>query len=83
MLLTMLLACCKSAEGVVVEREVLPELVFPPFPVLGDVVREGGRVSVPEDFLVELARYKIRIEETQRNYEDLRSILENGDFGEK
>lgn len=77
MLLVMLLTSCKSVETVVVEKEVVPPLVFPPFPVLGDVVRENGRVSVSEEFLIELARYKIRIEETQRNYEDLCLIYGN------
>ena len=60
------------------EREIIPPLSFPEFPVLTDAVRdeESGRVSVPDGFLVALAEYKIKIAETQKNYEAWRAIYE-------
>lgn len=75
MLLAMLLTGCRLAK---VERmEVdMPELVFPPFPVLEGAVRNAdGTVTVSGEWLVRLAEYRIRIEETENDYRDIRDTL--------
>lgn len=43
---------------------------------MSDFERKGGRVSVSEDWIVRLAEYKIRIEETEKNYNDFRALYE-------
>lgn len=56
----------------------VPEITFPDFPALsGAVQNTDGTVTVPDAWLVRLAEYKIRIDETRRNYEDLRLMMED------
>lgn len=56
----------------------VPEITFPDFPSLsGAVQNTDGTVTVPDAWLVRLAEYKIRIDETRRNYEDLRLMMED------
>ena len=77
MLLTSCLSPKKPAESVRIEYFV-PELTFPDFPVLTDAVRNNdGTVSVSSDWIVLLAEYKIRIEETEETYNDLRALYKN------
>lgn len=72
MLLPMLLASCISER--IEYRDRVPELVFPPFPSLeGEVVTENG-ILVPEDWFVRLAEYRLRIEETEKNYVGIRDL---------
>ena len=79
MLLTMLLTCCvtKPVESVRLEY-IIPELTFPIFPALTDAEKnEDGTISVSKDWIVLLAEYKIRIEETEKTYNDLRELYKN------
>lgn len=74
-LLAMLLPSCTSAEYV--ERPFVPEIVFPIFPALnGETRNADGTVSVPGEWLVRLAEYRIRIEETERNYNGIKALYE-------
>ena len=53
----------------------MPEVVFPAFPELDGAIRNNdGTVSVSEDWLVKLAEYKIRIEETEKNYNEIKAL---------
>lgn len=71
----LLVACATAPEKVA--KPVLPELVFPEFPVLeGGVKNADGTVTVPSYWIVRLAEYKIRIGETEKNYLDLKAIYD-------
>lgn len=75
-----LLTCCLSPRQVAVDRPVVPELVFPLFPALSGAVRNGdGTVTVGEDWIVRIAEYRIRIEETEQTYGDLKSLWGGGE----
>lgn len=70
----MLLTCCQSAA----KKIYVPELTFPPFPVLEGYERTDGKVIVPEEWITSLAEYRIRIEETERNYREIKALYESG-----
>lgn len=75
MLLTTLLNSC--ATNSVKEKVLVPDLVFPVFPSLdGGKKNPDGTVSVPNEWLVRLAEYRIRIEETEKNYGDIKALYE-------
>ncbi|MBD5437728.1 MAG: hypothetical protein HDR37_04025 [Treponema sp.] len=64
----------------VVDKPYVPELVFPIFPALSGAERNGdGTVTVSEDWIVRLAEYRIRIEETEKTYGNLRSLFADGE----
>ena len=74
----MLLMNCVSVKTEYIEKPVVPPITFPIFPALTAATRNGdGTVIVNEDWIVRLAEYKIRIEETESNYNDLKSLCEN------
>lgn len=74
------MTCCLSPRQVAVDRPVVPELVFPLFPALSGAVRNGdGTVTVGEDWIVRIAEYRIRIEETEQTYGDLKSLWGGGE----
>lgn len=71
----MLLASCISPKV----RPVVPEVAFPVFPYIyiGEESRNpDGTVTVPGEWIVRLAEYKIRIEETEKNYKALKNLYE-------
>ena len=73
----MLLMGCTSAKIEYIEKPVVPEINFPIFPELeNEVLNEDGSVTVSADWIVRLAEYKIRIEETESNYNDLKALYE-------
>ena len=75
MLLTTLLSSCAS--NGTREKVFVPDLVFPVFPSLDDEKKNSdGTVSVPNEWLVRLAEYRIRIEETEKNYNDIKALYE-------
>ena len=75
MLLTTLLSSCVS--NGTREKVFVPDLVFPIFPSLDDEKKNSdGTVSVPNEWLVRLAEYRIRIEETEKNYNDIKALYE-------
>lgn len=75
MLLTTLLSSCAS--NGTREKVFVPDLVFPVFPSLDSGVKNpDGTVSVSGEWLVRLAEYRIRIEETEKNYNDIKALYE-------
>ena len=77
MLLTTLLTSCVSDKIVYIDRAFVPEISFPIFPTLeGGSENADGTVTVDGAWIVELAEYKIRIEETEKNYNDLKALYE-------
>lgn len=71
----MLLTACVSPQIITVEKTEVPEITFPIFPLAdGMVDNKDGSVSVPSEWLVRLEEYHIRIEETEKNYNDLRNM---------
>ncbi len=68
-----LLTCCVSTRT---EYRV-PELNWPEFPALEEGLDKGnGRVEVTDEWIVRLAEYRIRIEETEKNYNELKRLYE-------
>lgn len=77
MLLIMPLTSCISAKIEYVEKPVVPAISFPIFPELeNERLNEDGSVTVPTDWIIRLAEYKIRIEETENDYNDLKALYE-------
>lgn len=75
----MLLMNCVSVKTEYIEKPVVPSITFPIFPALTEASRNGdGTVTVNDDWIVRLAEYKIRIEETENNYNDLKVLYESG-----
>lgn len=82
-LLITLLTSCVSTKTEYIEKPVVPSITFPIFPALTEAKRNGdGTVTVSEDWIVRLAEYKIRIEETEKNYSDLKALYEGNGGGE-
>lgn len=74
----MLLTSCASTKIEYMEKPVVPSISFPIFPVLTEATRNNdGTVTVSEDWIVRLAEYKIRIEETENNYNEIKALYEN------
>lgn len=67
MLLVTLLTSCLTVS----EKIIVPELAFPKFPKM-ELAEKG--VTVSDDWIVRLAEYKILIEETEKNYNDIKSL---------
>lgn len=67
---------CQSVKVEYVDKPYIPEVSFPIFPELTEYERKDGKVFVSDDWLIRLAEYKIRIEETERNYNDLKALYE-------
>lgn len=75
MLAATLLTCCQSTKTTYIDRPVLPELVFPVFPELSGAVRNAdGTVTVGVDWIVRLAEFRIRLDETEKNYNELKAL---------
>lgn len=66
---------CRSVEVVTEERTRVPDVVFPEFPLASEIVdNKDGTVTAPAEWIIELEEYRIRIEETEKNYNDLKEI---------
>lgn len=66
----MLLTHCRSERVADVRPAEVPPLVFPEFPRLEGAVRnDDGSVTVPGEWLVRLAEYRIRVEEARADWE--------------
>lgn len=73
-----LLMSCQSAKVEYVDKPTVPSISFPIFPALTDATKnDDGTVTVSGGWLVQLAEYKIRIEETEKNYNELKSLYED------
>lgn len=65
---------CQSTNDV--KKEIyIPEINFPKFPVLEEYEQKDGKIIVPEEYILQLAEYKIRIEETEQNYNEIKKNI--------
>lgn len=79
-LLATLLTSCVSDRVRYIEKPYVPEISFPIFPALdGGFENADGSVTVPGEWILELAKYKIRIEETEKNYNEIKALYK-GDY---
>ena len=69
MLLLMLLTACPSTR--VVEKTVVPYVEFPEFPLAEEMKQTEEGVLVPNQWIVDLEEYHIKIEETEKVYKRL------------
>jgi len=76
LLITLLTSCVSNT----VYKTVVPDLDFPTFPK-AEIMRDNGdeTVSVDKQWIVRLAEYSIRIQETEDNYNEIKTLLENGE----
>ena len=65
----MLLVSCPSTK--VIEKTVVPYVEFPEFPLAEEMTQTEEGVLVPNQWIVDLAEYQIRIEETEKVYKRL------------
>ena len=71
-LLIMPLISCVTTKKT--ESVYVPELVFPIFPELKEFEKINNGVIVSNEYILELAKYKILIEETEKTYNDIKSL---------
>lgn len=74
MLLIMLLTSCVTTKTN--EKVIVPEITFPIFPKLDDYCITDNGVIISNDYLIRLAEYKILIEETEKNYNQIKELYD-------
>lgn len=73
----MLLTACASTEPIIVEKVVVPEIVFPMFPLADKMTdNKDGTTLVPSEWIVRLEDYHIRISSTEAYYNRLKENYE-------
>ena len=72
----MLLAYCQSVRVKYIDRLCVPPLAFPIFPEAAWAERnkEERSVTVPEEWFVNVARFKILYEELEKNYNGIKEL---------
>ena len=55
---------------------IVPNISFPIFPDLTDAEETEGGIIVPKEWIVNLARYRILIEETEKNYREIKGLYD-------
>lgn len=75
-LLTTLLASCLSPKVEYIDRLYVPPLAFPIFPEAewAERDKEARSVTVPEEWFVNVARFKILYEELEKNYNGIKEL---------
>ncbi len=56
---------------------VVPSITFPLFPELQEYEKMDNCVLVSNEWIIQLAEYKILIEETEKNYNEIKELYEN------
>ena len=74
MVLLPLMTSCRSVR--IEYKYLVPEIDFPDFPALDREVHKDGSWTIPKDSVDSLAEYYIRIQETEKNYNDIKRMLE-------
>lgn len=71
-----LLAYCQSRKVEYIDRPYVPPLAFPIFPEAAWAERnkEERSVTVPEEWFVNVARFKILYEELEKNYNGIKAL---------
>ena len=77
MVLLPLMTSCQSVK--VVHKYIVPDIEFPEFPALDREINSDGSWTIPKESIDELAEYYIRIQETEKNYNDIKRLLEKGE----
>ena len=76
--LTLLLMSCKTVEVVNTETVIVPEIVFPVFPDLENVtINENGTITVAKDWVMQLAEYKIRMQQAVETYNNVKALYDD------
>ena len=76
-ILTLTLLCLSCMTTQATTEYVVPEIDFPTFPILtGAYGINEVETVVPNSWLFKLAEYKIRIDETEKNYKTVKQICE-------
>lgn len=57
-------------------KVVVPGITFPIFPDLIDAEETESGVVVPKEWIVSLARYRILIEEAEKNYNEIKRLYD-------
>lgn len=75
--LSLLMTSCQSVK---VERKyIIPDIDFPKFPALDREINADGSWTITKDSVDCLAEYYIRIQETEKNYKDIKRLIEKGE----
>ena len=74
MALCLLMISCQSTR--IEYKYVVPDVDFPKFPILDREVHADGSWTLPKDSVDLLAEYYVRIMETEKDYKDIKSLLE-------
>lgn len=77
MALCLLMISCQSAR--VEYKYIVPDVDFPKFPILDREVHADGSWTLPKDSVDLLAEYYVRIMETEKDYKDIKRLLEKGE----
>ena len=77
MVLLPLMTSCQSVR--VEHKYIVPDIDFPKFPALDRTINEDGSWTIPKEDIDMLAEYYIRIQETEKNYNDIKRMLEKGE----
>jgi hypothetical protein len=67
---------CQSAR--IEYKYIVPDVDFPKFPILDREVHADGSWTLPKDSVDLLAEYYVRIMETEKDYKDIKRLLEKG-----
>lgn len=70
----LLMTSCPSNK--VVSKTVVPEIVFPKFPVLQRTINADGSWTIPKESVDLLAEYYIEILETEKTYKEIKDLYE-------
>lgn len=77
MALCLLMTSCQSVR--VESKCVVPDIDFPEFPVLDREINSDGSWIIPKESVDDLAEYYIKIQETEKTYNDIKRMLEKGE----
>ena len=77
MVLLPLITSCQSVR--VEHKYIVPDIDFPNFPALDRTINADGSWTIPKEDIDALAEYYIKIQETEKNYNDIKRLLEKGE----
>ena len=77
MVLLPLMTSCQSVR--VEHKYIVPDIDFHEFPALDREINTDGSWTIPKESVDDLAEYYIRIQETEKNYNDIKRLLEKGE----
>ena len=72
--LCLLMISCQSVK--VEYRYIVPDIDFPEFPPLDREVHKDGSWTIPKEDVDALAKYYVKIQETEKDYKDIKHLLE-------